>query len=81
MQASYSSNPKEEDWGELSDSLAVVTAPTSTTNVRQTGATTNSAVISWTKAEGASGYDVYYGSECKADSVDNKKQTFSFEAK
>lgn len=51
-----SSSPK---YGPYSDTLAVVTAPAEVKSVYQTSATANSITVSWTKAEGATAYQIY----------------------
>ncbi|MBQ4529191.1 MAG: hypothetical protein IJA36_01075 [Lachnospiraceae bacterium] len=48
------------DSADTSDSLQVVTAPAAVSGtIKQTGAKSNSVSVSWNKATGATGYDVY----------------------
>lgn len=51
-----SSSPK---YGPYSDTLAVVTEPAEIKSVYQTSATTSSITIGWSKAEGATSYQIY----------------------
>lgn len=46
-------------YGPYSDTLAVVTAPLEVKDIYQSGASTDSITLSWTKAEGATSYQIY----------------------
>lgn len=45
--------------GKYTESVQMTTAPLNAVNLRQTGVTTNSITLTWTKSVGATSYDVY----------------------